>query len=202
VISARSSAVASSSLIAKAVQRCREVYERSIDNVPPLQEKRYWRRYIYLWISYAIFEELHGGDVVSFPHEEDDNELEVGEATKKHNFNKVVNGLKRARDVYKECLRIIPHKIFTFGKIWLEAASLEIRDKDLTAARRLLGTAIGLCPKEKLFKGYIDLELQLGEIERCRSIYGKYLEFMPFNCTAWKAYTQLEINVGEMQRAR
>lgn len=59
-----------------------------------------------------------------------------------------------------------------------------------------------MCPKEKLFKGYIELELQLGEIERCRNIYSKYLEFMPSNCAAWKAYTQLEINVGETQRAR
>lgn len=36
----------------------REVYERAIANVPPLQEKRHWRRYIYLWINYALYEEL------------------------------------------------------------------------------------------------------------------------------------------------
>lgn len=36
----------------------REVYERAIANVPPIQEKRHWKRYIYLWINYALYEEL------------------------------------------------------------------------------------------------------------------------------------------------
>ena len=34
----------------------REKYERAISNVPPIMEKKYWRRYIYLWIKYALFE--------------------------------------------------------------------------------------------------------------------------------------------------
>ena len=36
----------------------REIYERAIANVPPALEKRLWRRYIYLWINYALYEEL------------------------------------------------------------------------------------------------------------------------------------------------
>lgn len=40
-----------------------QVYERAIANVPPVAEKRYWRRYIYLWINYALFEELLAEDV-------------------------------------------------------------------------------------------------------------------------------------------
>jgi crooked neck len=40
------------------LQVIRDVYERAIANVPLEQEKRYWRRYIYLWIYYAVFEEL------------------------------------------------------------------------------------------------------------------------------------------------
>ena len=36
----------------------REVYERAIANIPPAEEKRLWRRYIYLWINYALYEEL------------------------------------------------------------------------------------------------------------------------------------------------
>ena len=35
-----------------------QVYERAIANIPPAPEKRYWQRYIYLWINYALFEEL------------------------------------------------------------------------------------------------------------------------------------------------
>ena len=60
----------------------------------------------------------------------------------------------------------------------------------------------GLCGKENIFRGYIELELQLGEVDRCRLLYGKYIEAMPFNCHAWKAFAQLEMNVGEMSRAR
>lgn len=72
------------------------------------QEKRHWRRYIYLWIYYAVFEELTTKDI------------------------------ERARQVYQMCLRLIPHKIFTFAEIWLLYAKFEIRQKDLTAARKAL----------------------------------------------------------------
>ena len=150
----------------------REVYERAIANIPLIQEKKYWSRYIYLWIYYAVFEELQA-----------------------ENF-------ERTREIYKTCLSIIPHKKFTFGKIWLHAAHFEVRQRDLTAARKLLGQCIGLTGKENVFKGYLELELQLGEIDRCRAIYNKYLEAMPFNCHAWKAFAQLENNLGETQRAR
>ena len=37
--------------------KIREVYERAISQVPPVNEKLYWRRYIYLWIFYAVWEE-------------------------------------------------------------------------------------------------------------------------------------------------
>lgn len=110
----------------KAMERCRDVYERAIANVPPLPEKRYWRRYIYLWIGYAVFEELYGPP-----------------ATPAVEGQESASGIDRARAVYKACLGVIPHKRFTFGKIWLQAAHLEVRAKNLTAARKLLGRAIG-----------------------------------------------------------
>jgi crooked neck len=40
-------------------------------------------------------------------------------------------------------------------------AKFEIRRLELTSARKILGTAIGMCPKEALFKGYIDLEIEV-----------------------------------------
>jgi crooked neck len=55
-------------------------------------------------------------------------------------------------------------------------ARFEIRRLDLPAARKLLGVAIGMCPKEALFKGYIQLELDLREFDRVRTLYQKYLE--------------------------
>ncbi len=75
-----------------------------------LQIKRVWRRYIYLWLKYAIYEELEAKDV------------------------------ERTREVYKACLEIIPHKKFTFAKVWLMFAQFEVRQKDLTAGRKILVT--------------------------------------------------------------
>lgn len=42
----------------QAVTRVREVYERAVAQVPPGTEKRHWRRYIFLWLDYALFEEI------------------------------------------------------------------------------------------------------------------------------------------------
>lgn len=67
----------------------RDVYERAVSNVPPANEKRYWQRYIYLWVNYVLFEELQAEDP------------------------------ERAREVYRVCLKLIPHKLFTFAKVRL-----------------------------------------------------------------------------------
>ena len=64
-----------------------QVYERAVAQVPPALEKRYWQRYIYLWICYALFEELEAEDPV------------------------------RTREVYRTCLKLIPHDLFTFAKV-------------------------------------------------------------------------------------
>eukprot|EP00736_Rhodelphis_marinus_P006637 Rmarinus@m.29779 len=153
-------------------EKTREVYERAIANIPPAEEKKYWRRYIYLWLNYAIFEELDAEDV------------------------------GRARQVYALLLKTLPHHKFTFAKAWLMAANLEIRQKDVKAARMLLGQALGRCPKEKIFKEYIQLELQLGEIDRCRTLYEKFVEFAPSSCQTWARYAELEQQLGETERAR
>lgn len=150
----------------------RETYERAISNVPPTKDKQFWRRYIYLWINYALMEELDAEDI------------------------------ERARQVYKACLQLLPHKIFTFSKIWLLYAQFEIRQKDLQTARRALGTGIGKCPRDKLFRGYIDLEIQLREFDRCRILYQKFLEFGPENCITWMKFAELETLLGDNDRAR
>lgn len=40
------------------IEQLREVYVRAIQNTPPVMEKRLWKRYIYLWIRYAVMEEI------------------------------------------------------------------------------------------------------------------------------------------------
>jgi len=150
----------------------RNVYERAIGNVPPALEKQYWKRYIYLFIYYAVYEEM------------------------------TMNDLNRASEVYQACLGIIPHSDFSFAKIWIYAAKLHVRRRDLNSARKLLGRAIGQCGKEKIFIEYIALELTLGEVDRCRALYNNYLKAMPHNCRAWAKYADLERSVGENERCR
>lgn len=81
-------------------------------------------------------------------------------------------------------------------------AKFEIRQKNLQAARKILGQAIGMCPKDKLFKGYIELEIELREFDRCRILYEKYLEFNPQNCTTWIKFAELEAILGDVDRVR
>ncbi|KAI8561002.1 hypothetical protein RHMOL_Rhmol04G0301200 [Rhododendron molle] len=153
-------------------EKVREVYERAIANVPPAAEKRFWERYIYLWIWYALYEEVE------------------------------VNDVDRARAVYKECLALIPHDKFSFSKIWLMAVDFEIRRLNLKGARVILGNAIGRAPKGTIFEKYIELEWQLGNIDRVRRIYQKYLEWSPENAFAWMKYAGMEIDLEEIDRAR
>lgn len=82
------------------------------------------------------------------------------------------------------------------------AAQFEIRQHRLDAARKILGMALGLCPKDKLFTSYITLELQLGQFERCRQLYSRYLEWQPENCRAWCRWVELEQSLGEVERCR
>eukprot|EP00928_Gymnodinium_smaydae_P011410 TRINITY_DN14213_c0_g1_i2.p1 TRINITY_DN14213_c0_g1~~TRINITY_DN14213_c0_g1_i2.p1 ORF type:complete len:674 (+),score=201.35 TRINITY_DN14213_c0_g1_i2:120-2141(+) len=154
------------------VARIREVYERAIANKPPLMQKRYWRRYVYLWIYYALFEELQTGD------------------------------LEKARSVYEALMKVVPHKQFSFAKIWKFFAEFEVRRLDIDRARKIFGRAIAECGKERIFLDYADLEMRLGNIDRCRKIYEKFLETNSHNPKAWNVYIDLEDSVGEIDRAR
>jgi len=152
--------------------RVRDVYERAIAQLPPSQEKRHWRRYIYLWIFYALYEE--------FTHPTDN----------------------RASQIYAEALKLVPHKKFTFAKLWVPKAQYEVRHNLLDQARKTMGTAIGLCPKNRLFRAYIDIELKLFEFVRCRTLYSKWIEWDPSNCSAWLKFAELERGLDDLERAR
>ncbi|KAK3394558.1 hypothetical protein B0H63DRAFT_461268 [Podospora didyma] len=152
--------------------RVREIYERAIAQVPPTQEKRHWRRYIFLFLFYAIWEEREAKDI------------------------------ERARQIYDTCLELIPHKKFTFAKIWVAKAHFEIRQGQLAAARKVLGRAIGMCPKDKIFREYITLEQKLYEFERCRKLYVKHVEFNLANCQTWIKWAELERGLDDLDRTR
>ncbi|THH15994.1 hypothetical protein EW146_g4572 [Bondarzewia mesenterica] len=156
----------------EAVGRIREVYERAVAQVPPGGQKRHWRRYIFLWLYYALFEEIE------------------------------IRDYARTRQIYQTAIQLVPHKEFTFAKLWLMFAKFEVRRLDLPAARKILGTGIGMCPKEALFKGYIQLEFDLREFDRARTLYEKWLEFDATHSAAWIKYAELETQLADYTRVR
>lgn len=149
---------------------CREVYERAISNIPPIEEKKYWRRYIFFWINYATYEECN------------------------------CSNKERAGALYQKLIQTIPHSKFTFSKIWILYAHYYIRCKDLDNARKVLGLSIAFCPREKIIEAYVDLELQLGNIDRVRKIYQSYLEKVPDSSSVWIKYALFENNLDENER--
>jgi len=117
-------------------------------------------------------------------------------------FEELEGSADKAREVYNEAIKIVPHKRFSFSKLWLLFAQFEIRQGQLDAARKVLGTAIGKAPKSKIFLEYIDLESKLGNIDRVRTLYEKWLTTFPFDCSAWCKYAQAEDELEESERAR
>lgn len=123
-------------------EKIREIYERAIssENMPPIMEKHYWKRYIYIWINYALYEELEAKDY------------------------------ERAREIYRTIIKLIPHKQFSFNKLWIMYAHFEIRRRKLETARKIFGNAIGVAPSDKIFNAYIELEMQLANIDRLATL--------------------------------
>lgn len=121
----------------------------------------------------------------------------------------------RAKAVYEKSLTVIPHKQFTFSKIWIQYSTFLIRESKLSDARKLLGGALGKYPKPKLYKvsnnqlvlinhlkAYIAQELQLREFDRTRTLYQKFLEHQGALCLTWIKFAELEVALGETDRAR
>lgn len=106
-----------------------------------------WKRYILLWVRYALWQEYDNKDV------------------------------EAARIIWNNCLKSIP-KTIIFGKIWIRFAEFELRNSDLLRARKVLGRAIGQStrPKRNILRFYIGLEKRLGEWDRVRKLYERWLE--------------------------
>ncbi|RKP03807.1 hypothetical protein CXG81DRAFT_5275, partial [Caulochytrium protostelioides] len=153
-------------------ERVRAVYDRAVAHVPPVLEKHAWRRYIYVWIFYAVWEEL----------------------AQDHSQGAV--------DVYQRCLAVIPHARFTFSKIWLRLAECHVRRRELALARKTLGLAIGKAPKTKTFQAYIDLELRLREFDRVRTLFQQCLRWQPQRSRTWVQYAQMEDQLNDTDRVR
>ncbi len=79
----------------------------------------------------------------------------------------------KCREVYKQCLRVVPHAKFSFSKIWVMFANFEVRQQNLDAARAVFGNAMRRSPNPSIFGAYIYMDQLPGNMDRCRAISGK-----------------------------
>lgn len=115
-------------------------------------------------------------------------------------FEENLGNEDNTRKVYEKALEIIPHNKFSFSKIWINYALFEIRTLNLDKARKILGIGIAKSASEKLFQSYIDIEMQLGNIDRCRKLYDKWISTNPQSCIAWLGFAELEKSLQEHKR--
>lgn len=104
--------------------------------------------------------------------------------------------------MYERAIKLIPHKKFTFGRLWINFANFYLRCGELVKARKVFGRALGVFPKQKVFKAYIKVEEQLCELDRVRTIYEKYCEKFSNYPQPWIDFAYFEANLQEYNRAK
>lgn len=132
------------------------LFKKSITYIPNDNSKTIkWKRYIFLWIKYALWEEFTNKDIMA------------------------------AKKVWDDCLTLLKKKKITFGKIWIHIAQFHLRndgENGLMLFRKILGTQIGQSNtfglKNSIFKYYINFEKKIGEFDRVRKLYRKWIELI------------------------
>lgn len=158
-----------------------EVLKSSVQSKPTHKQKLiWWRRYVFLWIKLAWLQEFSLGAI-------DD-----------------------ARQTWKSSLELMAKEKFSFAKLWILYAEFELRNQNLDVSRKILGRAIGQTskygPKHKVFKYYISHEKKLGEWERVRKLYEKWLELALVwgleaeSLAVLKEYVEFEMSHEETER--
>lgn len=143
-----------------------------------------WRKYIMIWMRYALWEEFDNRDI------------------------------DEARRIWNDSVKLLASaskNTFTSGKLWIAFAKFELRsdpENGLVKARKVLGRALGhmnKCgPKTNVLRYYIELEKTLCEWDRVRSIYQKWVELALLfgaDCTSvFKEYLHFELSLEEDAR--
>jgi crooked neck len=179
------------------------IYERAIKNEPENREdKDCWRRYIYLWIYYATFEEFRVSKegamkvykrlLSIIPH---------GTFT----FSKIwlfaakllirMGDIDGARELLNTSLELCPTR-----KLFNEYIELEIQLRNFANCRKLYKNLIKRAPKDgSTWIGYAEFESILCEVNQVRKIYKLALsqEELEDRADVWKAYIDFEKEQGD-----
>ncbi|KAH7648380.1 hypothetical protein FG379_000304 [Cryptosporidium bovis] len=113
----------------------------------------------------------------------------------KENKNKSINSTSKPinSSLNEECSRIL-------SEVFIFFSGNQIRNGNLPSARKILGAGLGRIPCSRLFDYYINFELKLGNFDRCRLLFTKYIEFNPISADTWKKYMKFEYKLGEIKR--
>uniref|UniRef100_A0A673B4Y0 Crooked neck pre-mRNA splicing factor 1 n=1 Tax=Sphaeramia orbicularis TaxID=375764 RepID=A0A673B4Y0_9TELE len=153
----------------------REVYERAIANIPPIQEKRHWRRYIYLWINYALYEELEVKfdrcrklyeKYLEFSPENCTTWIKFAE------LETILGDMDRARAIFE--LAIGQPRLDMPEVLWKSYIDFEIEQEEFENTRNLYKRLLQRTQHVKVWISYAKFELSVDgpeRLQKCRQIF-------------------------------
>jgi crooked neck len=158
---------------ANEIERVREIYERALAKVPVSKNKKFFKRYVYLWLFYAQFEE------------------------------QVAKDIDRAQQVYSTAIELFGNMNIWFSKLVRGAAELQLRQLNIAGFRKILMSSLVSSSGMKLSisKFWIETELKLGNVNQARTVAAKVIEVNPSNVSSWLSFIDLEASLGETARA-
>ena len=153
------------------VQKINKLYMRALEH-PPVLEKKYWKRYSFVWIKFIMFSELICKDMVT------------------------------TAKVVESCLDQISNRTFTISKLWNQAALFYIRNKQVDKARETFQRALKNLETGRIYKYYIQMEIDLQNIDNARYLYETYIIAFPTKADAYIDYATFELELENTERAR
>jgi crooked neck len=155
------------------IDRARELYERFIAYIPQTGDKKFWKRYIYLWLFYAQFEEVKSKDIA------------------------------RCRQIYETVVELMNISQIFFAKIFREFGKFEIRQSNLSGFRKVMSAGLNLSHghKPSIARFWLETELRIGQVSQARFAAAKMVEINPNSANSWISFADLELAFGETDRA-
>lgn len=186
----------------------REVFERAIATIPADSTKTdQWRRYIYIWLRYAFYEEemaevdrareVYTMALKTLPHH-----LFSSAKLWKHfaHFEIRQGDVGAARKIFGQAIGRTAKP-----KVYKEYIALELQLREIDRCRKLYELFIEKYPGlAATWINYASLEDELDDLERARAIYELAIEQPEMDKLdlIWKSYAEFEASNDNLDRAR
>lgn len=154
------------------INEARMSFQDAASHKPPIEEKEQWSKYVQICLQHAIFEE------------------------------KIAQNFENAREAYTKLISTVPNKKFTFSRMWIMYAFFEVRQGNVELARKVFGTALGICKKHELkccsiYRSYIEMEGILQNFATVRKLYEEFIKNEPQYLLAWTRFAMFEARYGK-----